>query len=152
MVDHSAQLGTTPVRQLLVRMSTPAMVGLIVRAAFNGHISTHGEASHTPLARRRILSADTILSRIVLRVMKSERAYANYTTLAQIVFPSVSRPNNMLLLFPIEHTDRSNSNPTPRQRDSSGCRRMQPCSQYRLQGDMRMPDSSLPSKWSSQAE
>lgn len=35
MVDHSAQLGTTPVRQLLIRMSAPAMVGLMVQALYN---------------------------------------------------------------------------------------------------------------------
>ncbi len=35
MADHSSQLGTIPVRRLLVRMSAPAMVGLVVQATYN---------------------------------------------------------------------------------------------------------------------
>ena len=35
MTDHSSQLGTTPIRRLLVRMSAPAMVGLMVQATYN---------------------------------------------------------------------------------------------------------------------
>lgn len=35
MIDHSSQLGTAPVRSLLIRMSAPAMVGLMVQAMYN---------------------------------------------------------------------------------------------------------------------
>lgn len=35
MIDHSSQLGTAPIRKLLVRMSAPAMVGLMVQATYN---------------------------------------------------------------------------------------------------------------------
>ncbi len=34
-MDHSSQLGTAPIRRLLIRMSAPAMVGLIVQAFYN---------------------------------------------------------------------------------------------------------------------
>ena len=35
MHDHSSQLGTAPIRRLLIRMSAPAMVGLMVQAFYN---------------------------------------------------------------------------------------------------------------------
>lgn len=35
MTDHSSQLGTAPIRSLLVRMSAPAMVGLAVQSVYN---------------------------------------------------------------------------------------------------------------------
>ena len=35
MTDHSSQLAATPIRRLLVRMSAPAMVGLVVQATYN---------------------------------------------------------------------------------------------------------------------
>jgi len=34
-MDHSSQLGTAPIRRLLVKMSAPAMVGLMVQAMYN---------------------------------------------------------------------------------------------------------------------
>ena len=34
-MDHSSQLGTAPIRRLLIRMSAPAMVGLMVQALYN---------------------------------------------------------------------------------------------------------------------
>jgi putative MATE family efflux protein len=35
MTDHSSQLGTAPIRSLLIKMSAPAMVGLAVQALYN---------------------------------------------------------------------------------------------------------------------
>jgi len=35
MTDHSSQLGTAPIRSLLIKMSAPAMVGLMVQAMYN---------------------------------------------------------------------------------------------------------------------
>jgi putative MATE family efflux protein len=35
MIDHSTQLGSTPIHRLLLRMSAPAMVGLTVQAVYN---------------------------------------------------------------------------------------------------------------------
>jgi putative MATE family efflux protein len=35
MTDHSSQLGTAPIRSLLIKMSAPAMVGLMVQATYN---------------------------------------------------------------------------------------------------------------------
>lgn len=35
MTDHSTQLGTAPIRSLLIKMSAPAMVGLMVQATYN---------------------------------------------------------------------------------------------------------------------
>jgi len=35
MTDHSSQLGTAPIRSLLIKMSAPAMVGLMVQALYN---------------------------------------------------------------------------------------------------------------------
>lgn len=35
MADHSSQLGTAPIRTLLLRMSAPAMVGLLVQSVYN---------------------------------------------------------------------------------------------------------------------
>jgi len=35
MADHSSQLGTMPIRSLLIKMSAPAMVGLMVQATYN---------------------------------------------------------------------------------------------------------------------
>lgn len=35
MMDHSSQLGTAPIRSLLIKMSAPAMVGLMVQAMYN---------------------------------------------------------------------------------------------------------------------
>ncbi len=35
MIDHSSQLGTASIRSLLVKMSAPAMVGLMVQATYN---------------------------------------------------------------------------------------------------------------------
>ncbi|MBE0634586.1 MATE family efflux transporter [Candidatus Bipolaricaulota bacterium] len=35
MTDHSAQLGTAPIRSLLIKMSAPAMVGLMVQSLYN---------------------------------------------------------------------------------------------------------------------
>jgi putative MATE family efflux protein len=35
MTDHSAQLGTAPIRKLLIKMSAPAMVGLMVQSMYN---------------------------------------------------------------------------------------------------------------------
>jgi len=35
MTDHSSQLGTAPIRSLLIKMSAPAMVGLAVQSLYN---------------------------------------------------------------------------------------------------------------------
>ncbi|MCK5247636.1 MATE family efflux transporter, partial [Candidatus Bipolaricaulota bacterium] len=35
MTDHSSQLGTAPIRSLLIKMSAPAMLGLMVQAMYN---------------------------------------------------------------------------------------------------------------------
>ena len=35
MTDHSSRLGTAPIRSLLIKMSAPAMVGLMVQALYN---------------------------------------------------------------------------------------------------------------------
>jgi MATE family, multidrug efflux pump len=35
MTDHSSQLGTAPIRSLLIKMSAPAMMGLMVQSVYN---------------------------------------------------------------------------------------------------------------------